>query len=779
MADVNKTVSINYKASTEQLEQKLKKIPGITDREMNEAVRKMDGNFKKMEKSADSSSQKMGAAMKKVGAGIAAVGAAAVVAGGALLAMTQKMADSTNELVDASTKTGIAVDTLAGLRLAAEGSGLEFSNLEGGLIKFQGSMQAASRGSKQMSDTFKQLGIEVKNSDGSLKDANDVFNETIAALGDMENLTERNAIAMQLFGRQSGPALIQSGALDNLDGMKTLATEFGIAVTDDAIPAMGDFQRKMAEFNTVALGTMQNVIDAVAGPNGLNKALKFASEGVVYFGVIFGDVIAAVSSTFSYLFSRIQAVGLALTGDFAGAIKVYTDSTIKATVAIDNLGNTFSRAQDKLNRFRTVSAQSTQTTRKGMQEGTEATEDFGDGVEGATRKIGKMKTAIEEVNQLQKLQDDLFESSGKLIEENMKLNEKSLDFRRDQLIPSYDKEVLKLREIAQEIKTQLWSMGLTRDERQSELDILEEQYKNIDRNGQLTEQQIQDLQMIEELRGNIMFLTNEMNDLEEVYNQQRIVEAYAIAEVRKEQLNDQIEQERQQHEDRKAQIMEQIDLFNTMGDNVMTTFQSISQAVNDVAENQIEQLREQTDARIESVSNYEKQGLISSELATKQREQIEQQYLEKIQKFKERQFKANQAAAISDVIFQGAIASARAFADYGLPAGLAVSALTAAQTAAQLVSIRAQTPPKFDVGGMVGNVTENAPDQVRANLLTGEAVLDRATVKRIGGEEGVKRLQQGQSSGDRVIIIQPFKHFDRFAGSMGMQRKPVTGIGGY
>jgi Holliday junction resolvasome RuvABC DNA-binding subunit len=57
MADVNKSVAINYSASTEQLERALKKIPGITDKEATKAAGELDKNFKKMESSADKTSK--------------------------------------------------------------------------------------------------------------------------------------------------------------------------------------------------------------------------------------------------------------------------------------------------------------------------------------------------------------------------------------------------------------------------------------------------------------------------------------------------------------------------------------------------------------------------------------------------------------------------------------------------------------------------------------------------------------------------------------------------
>ena len=265
MADVNKTVSINYQASTQDLEKALKRIPDITDASSKKAAADLDKNFKKMERSADSTSKSISSKMSKMTKSFGAVTAAVGALGVGVVALGQRFADLTNELVDASSKTGIAVDTLAGLRLAAEGSGLSFANLEGGLIKFQGSILEASRGSKNLSDSFDRLGVSITDSNGQLRDADSVFNDTIKALGEMDNQTERNAVAMQVFGRQAGAGLIQSGALDNLESMTDLARDFGIAINENAISSMADFQRQMAEFDTVATGTMQRLLNAITG----------------------------------------------------------------------------------------------------------------------------------------------------------------------------------------------------------------------------------------------------------------------------------------------------------------------------------------------------------------------------------------------------------------------------------------------------------------------------------------------------------------------------------
>ena len=283
---------------------------------------------------------------------MAATGAAAVAFG-------QQMADLTNELVDASAKSGIAVDTLAGLRLAAEGSGLAFANLEGGLIKFQSAMDSANMGSKLTADAFKSLGVDVADADGNLRDADTVFNEAVKSLGQLENTTERNAKAMILFGRSGGASLIQSGALENLESMKDLATEFGISVEQDAVASMATFQRKMAEFGIVSVGTLQSVFDAVAGKNSLNMGIEFATKSVIFLGSVAKDVISAIGQGYESLFVLGQAAYLALTGEIDRANVLLADNMREVDSAAVNLLNTFSRASDAVARFEQLSAAST------------------------------------------------------------------------------------------------------------------------------------------------------------------------------------------------------------------------------------------------------------------------------------------------------------------------------------------------------------------------------------------------------------------------------------
>ena len=72
-----------------------------------------------------------------------------------------------------------------------------------------------------------------------------------------------------------------------------------------------------------------------------------------------------------------------------------------------------------------------------------------------------------------------------------------------------------------------------------------------------------------------------------------------------------------------------------------------------------------------------------------------------------------------------------------------------------------------------------APDEMGARVLRGEAILDRATVRRLGGEQGVKELQQKPKGNETVVVIQPFKHFGRFTKAIGFVPPNETGIKSY
>ena len=116
-------------------------------------------------------------------------------------------------------------------------------------------------------------------------------------------------------------------------------------------------------------------------------------------------------------------------------------------------------------------------------------------------------------------------------------------------------------------------------------------------------------------------------------------------------------------------------------------------------------------------------------------------------------FRVSQAAAVAEI----AINTAKKVMEVA-PNPFAMGAI-GALGALQAATVLATPPPEFHMGGMIGK----GDDTKQITALSGEAVIDRQTVQRLGGEKGVNALQRGNMSpSNQVIVIQPYKHFDRF-----------------
>ena len=117
-------------------------------------------------------------------------------------------------------------------------------------------------------------------------------------------------------------------------------------------------------------------------------------------------------------------------------------------------------------------------------------------------------------------------------------------------------------------------------------------------------------------------------------------------------------------------------------------------------------------------------------------------------------FRVNQASAISNIIMTTAQKVMEVAPNPFAIAG--VSALGALQAGA----VASQPPPEFHMGGVI----DKGEDTRNITVLTGEAVLDRRTVNRLGGDSGIAALQRGDMpTSPQVIVMNPFKHFDRYA----------------
>jgi len=210
---------------------------------------------------------------------------AAVDAAKALVEAGVAAAAYADDILTASKVTGLSTDTLQEYAYAAELIDTDLADVEKALSKNVKSMSSAKNGSKDYAEAYKKLGVSITDANGNLRNSEDVFWEVIDALGEVENETEADAIAMQLFGKsaQELNPLIEAGS----SGFRELADEAheaGAVLSGDTLNSLGDvddsIQRlnsQVSAFKTVAGAAIAPTLGVLAdGATDLLKALTNA-----------------------------------------------------------------------------------------------------------------------------------------------------------------------------------------------------------------------------------------------------------------------------------------------------------------------------------------------------------------------------------------------------------------------------------------------------------------------------------------------------------------------
>ena len=178
-----------------------------------------------------------GAALAVTGIGLLA--AAIVKAEKTLISMTKESAEYAKEIKTLSSVTGQSAESLQEFDYAAEMIGVSSDRIRDSLKETTNKMQEAATGTGDAYEAYNKLGVKITDVDGQLRSAEDVFYDTIDALGEMKNKTERDALAMDLMSEsaQELNPLIEIGS----DGLKQYAQEahsMGYVLDNEALTAL-------------------------------------------------------------------------------------------------------------------------------------------------------------------------------------------------------------------------------------------------------------------------------------------------------------------------------------------------------------------------------------------------------------------------------------------------------------------------------------------------------------------------------------------------------------
>lgn len=187
---------------------------------------------------AGKTSNSLGSMAKTAAKWGAALVTAGTAAAGTLFATANKAAEATDRIDKLSQKIGISRQSFQEWDFILSQNGASVDGLQMGLKTLARAADEAAQGTATYADIFDRLNVSVVDANGNLKDQETLFNDTILALSEMENETERTALASQLLGRsaQELAPMLNSGAA-SVEELRAKAHELGLVLSDEAVDA--------------------------------------------------------------------------------------------------------------------------------------------------------------------------------------------------------------------------------------------------------------------------------------------------------------------------------------------------------------------------------------------------------------------------------------------------------------------------------------------------------------------------------------------------------------
>lgn len=332
--------------------------------DMGRAARITEKEGRRMERQAKQLEASFKAAGKAVGVAVVAGATAAVVA-------LKSTINAMDEMSKAAQRAQMPTEDFSRLAYAGKLADVSLHDLTtsvGRLAKAQGDAQ---RGLATQIDSFKRLGVEFANADGSLRKTRDVFRDFADAFQRHKGSPEVMAAGMQIFGRsfQKLIPLLKDGR-EGLEAAADEADRLGITLSTQAGQQAEQFNDNVTRLQVAVSGLWQEVANQLL-PNliqltdefsesagkgdtlrdvatGIADAFKLVGEqaraAVVDLGTLGRDfdilknLLGGLKDMAVSTFAAIQAVFSMDAGALNRAVSTYADALDRVRVAATNDG---------------------------------------------------------------------------------------------------------------------------------------------------------------------------------------------------------------------------------------------------------------------------------------------------------------------------------------------------------------------------------------------------------------------------------------------------------
>ena len=290
----------------------------------------------------------------------AAAGLGVALSVGAFASLIKGSIDAADEIGKLSQKIGLSVEDLSTFKYAAAQNEVGLDQLKNGFKELNKSIVESQDASTDAATIFKSLGVETKNTDGSLKSSKEVFLSLSDVFAGLKDDAAKSELAVKLFGRAGVdmiPFLNQgSKAIKDLQEQAKL---LGLEISTETSEAADEFNDTVGALAAVISGSflaslkpLLPILQAVAEYmlEGSKTGSGFAATIDVLAAAlkILLSIAAPVVTVIAVLIEGFVGLGRAAGAGLAGGMEAMSDSFKTTRKNMDNLFQGLYKFEDKL-----------------------------------------------------------------------------------------------------------------------------------------------------------------------------------------------------------------------------------------------------------------------------------------------------------------------------------------------------------------------------------------------------------------------------------------------
>jgi len=209
-------------------------------------------------------------------------GMVGAITGGVFLAFANHVREEAAALQDVSEQTGLATDEIQAWTLAANLGGASAQDFTAGIRKLSKELATGVDESGQQSKLFRNLDIDTKNADKSVRSLSDVLPEIAEKFKGLRTGAEKSALAQQIFGKAGSKLvpLLSQGA-EGVANLKKQLDELGGGFSKEAIENADAYDDALIKLNFSFFG-LKSLLATSVFPM-LADVVTTVTKGVVQF----------------------------------------------------------------------------------------------------------------------------------------------------------------------------------------------------------------------------------------------------------------------------------------------------------------------------------------------------------------------------------------------------------------------------------------------------------------------------------------------------------------